>query len=68
MAYMTQFFAEGASDPTKLAAAVKAYQAAEKGGPGGVGGIGDYPDLHFNRAIVQRYIEVAQANIAHHVI
>lgn len=62
MAYMSQFFAEGASDQTKLGAALKAYASAEKGGPAGDGssgggGIGDYPDLHFNRAIVLRYCE-----------
>ena len=62
MAYMSQFFAEGASDPSKLNHALKAYTSAEQGGPTGTGaagggGIGDYPDLHFNRAIVQRYCE-----------
>lgn len=72
MAYMSQFFAEGAADPAKLQHALKAFQSAENGGPGpagvtgaaqavsaaaGGGGIGDYPDLHFNRAIVFRYQE-----------
>ena len=33
MAYMNQFFAEGASDPTKLSQALKAYRNAEQGGP-----------------------------------
>ena len=62
MAYMTQFFAEGATDPNKLSQSLQCFASAEKGGPAGdgsleKGGIGDYPDLHFNRATVQRYVE-----------
>ena len=61
-AYMSAFFAEGASDRTKLAQALKAYENAERGGPNGIGrskglGLADHPDLHFNRAIVYRYVE-----------
>jgi tetratricopeptide (TPR) repeat protein len=62
MAYMAAFFADGASDATKLAQSLKAYRNAENGGPSGDGsvgggGVGDSPDLHFNRAIVHRYVE-----------
>ena len=34
---MSAFFAEGASDRTKLAQALKAYENAERGGPNGIG-------------------------------
>ena len=62
MAYMTQFFAEGATDPAKLTQSLQCFSNAEKGGPAGdgsltKGGVGDYPDLHFNRATVRRYVE-----------
>jgi hypothetical protein len=40
MAYMSQFFADGASDPAKLSSALKAYHSAEKGGPTGTGAVG----------------------------
>ena len=58
----TSLCMERPSDATKLAQSLKAYQNAEKGGPSGDGragggGIGDSPDLHFNRAIVHRYVE-----------
>ena len=60
-AYMSAFFAEGASDQTKLTQALKAYDNAEKGGPGTGGdqtrALADHPDLHYNRATVRRYVE-----------
>ena len=59
-AYMSAFFAEGASDQTKLTQALKAYDNAEKGGPGTGGdqtrALADHPDLHYNRATVRRYV------------
>ena len=75
-AYMSAFFAQGATDKSKLLQALKAYDCAEKGGPLGDMnsgdlngdkpktntpssncGISDHPDLHFNRAVVSRYVE-----------
>ena len=35
MAYMTQFFAEGATDPNKLSQSLQCFASAEKGGPRG---------------------------------
>ena len=43
--------------------ALKAYENAEKGGPTGAGArdpekhMRDHPDVHFNRAVVCRYVE-----------
>ena len=62
-ATMSAFFARGATDKKTLLAALKAYENAEKGGPTGAGGsdpekhMRDHPDVHFNRAVICRYVE-----------
>ena len=62
-ATMSVFFAKGATDKTLLLTALKAYENAEKGGPTGAGArdpekhMRDHPDVHFNRAVVCRYVE-----------
>lgn len=62
-ATMSVFFARGATDKALLLTALKAYENAEKGGPTGAGArdpekhMRDHPDVHFNRAVVCRYVE-----------
>ena len=62
-ATMSLFFARGATDKKTLLAALKAYENAAKGGPTGAGGtdpekhMRDHPDVHFNRAVICRYVE-----------
>ena len=57
------FFAQGATDIAMLKTALKAYEHAEKGGPTGAGALDPekhmrlYPDVHFNRAVLCRYVE-----------
>ena len=62
-ATMSVFFAQGATDKGALLTALKAYDHAEKGGPTGAGAgdpekhMREHPDVHFNRAVIGRYVE-----------
>ncbi|KAL9683307.1 hypothetical protein QQ045_015127 [Rhodiola kirilowii] len=51
-AYLTSFFATGAWDHSKLLQSLKAYQNADKDGR-----MEHNPDLYYNCAIVNRYLE-----------
>ncbi|KAK3286989.1 hypothetical protein CYMTET_5481 [Cymbomonas tetramitiformis] len=58
-AHMGLYFADGAARPQHLRAALKAYQNTEK-----AEAKSDIPDLHFNRAMVYKYLEEHQNALA----
>eukprot|EP00959_Pyramimonas_sp_CCMP1952_P010323 216277-Pyramimonas_sp.AAC.1 len=55
-AYLNLYFQDNATEPGNLRKALKAYQNAERGSVPSAN-----PDLHFNRAMVYRYLEEHQA-------